>query len=91
MIRKIKTPKLKGCYAWYGVPDDFSGDRPQGKYYLDPYRSKWFVATEVEPTKLKNYIFVSPLGCYNAIATEWLSTEWDTFYKALSNKSLDKT
>jgi len=42
---KIKTSKLKGCYAWYGVPDDFSGDRPQGKYYLDPYRSKWFVQT----------------------------------------------
>jgi Holliday junction resolvase len=54
-------------------------------------RSKWFVAVEDQPTKLKNYIFVSPLNCYNAVASEWLENEWDAFYKALLNKDLDKT
>lgn len=42
---KVKTSKLKGCYAWYGIPDDFQGDKPQGRIFHNPYRSKWFVHT----------------------------------------------
>lgn len=38
---RVKTPSLKGCYAWYHLPADFTGDKPQGKSKKMPYYSRW--------------------------------------------------
>lgn len=46
-------------------------------------RSKWFVATSVQPTKLKKYLYINHISCYNMLAEEWLKEEWNTYVKSL--------
>lgn len=52
-------------------------------------RSKWFVVTNIEPLKSKNYIYVGPMDCYSMVAEEWLKSEWDSFKAAMSKLDLD--
>lgn len=46
-------------------------------------RSKWFVATGVQPTKLKKYLYINHISCYNMLAEDWLKEEWNTYVKSL--------
>lgn len=32
---------LKGCYAWYNIPEDFKGDSPKYKTHKTFYRARW--------------------------------------------------
>jgi Holliday junction resolvase len=88
---KLLTTKAPDLVKWWNrVKIQASGAKCAPLLFYKYDRSKWFVATEVAPVKLKNYIFVAPLNCYNAVATEWLAMEWEAFYQPLLNKSLDK-
>ena len=44
---KISSSKLKGCYAWYKIPEDFNGDQPQLKIKKTFYNSRWKAKTGV--------------------------------------------
>lgn len=52
-------------------------------------RSKWFVTTDVKPTKLKNYLYAGALDCYSFVAEDWLEVEWPMFKLATSKLVLD--
>ena len=43
----ISSTSLKGCYAWYHIPSDYRGDRPQRETKNNPYNSKWRTHTGV--------------------------------------------
>jgi len=40
-----RVPDLKGCYAWYNIPEEFSGDRPRTGSTKSPYSVKWRAQT----------------------------------------------
>jgi Holliday junction resolvase len=52
-------------------------------------RSKWFVTTDIKPTKLKNYLYAGVLDCYSFVAEDWLEVEWPMFKLATSKLVLD--
>lgn len=42
-------------------------------------RSRWFIAVESKPEKVKDYLFISSLNCYVMLAEDFLAQEWKTF------------
>ena len=88
---KLLTTRSSNLTKWWGrlkAQATTSKCAPLLFYKYD--RSKWFVATEMKPRTLKNYLYFGGLDCYNAVADDWLETEWATFFNAFSKIDLDK-
>lgn len=58
---------------WKKLKKEAKGKRPLLFYRWN--RSKWFVVTDVKPTKCKNYLDFPVLGCYIILAEEWITSE----------------
>jgi Holliday junction resolvase len=88
---KLLTTKSSNLVKWWNrlkLQATSSKCEPLLFYKYD--RSKWFVATEMKPRVLKNYIYYGSLDCYNLVAEDWLEAEWSTFFGAFSKLDLDK-
>lgn len=88
---KLLTTKSSNLVKWWNrlkMQATSSKCEPLLFYKYD--RSKWFVATEMKPRVLKNYIYYGSLDCYNLVAEDWLEAEWSTFFGAFSKLDLDK-
>ena len=64
---KVKTTSLKGCLAFYPLPENFSGDKPQRQSNRIPYYSRWSKKTGL-PLTLCVYNLPSPVLLITQVA-----------------------
>ena len=87
---KLLTTKSSNLVKWWNkLKLQASSSKCEPLLFYKYDRSKWFVVTNIEPTKSKNYIYVGPMDCYSMVAEEWLKNEWDVFKAAMSKLDLD--
>ena len=77
---KVLTNKTNNMTQWWTKLRTQAKQCGQEPLLFFKYnRSKLFVATELKPTKVNNFLYISALGCYIMICDEWLSSEGITW------------
>ena len=88
---KLLTTKSSNLAKWWNkLKLQASSAKCEPLLFYKYDRSKWFVATEMKPRVLKNYLYYGGLDCYNLVAEDWLEAEWGAFHAAFSKSDLDK-
>lgn len=79
---KILTSKTNKIVEWWNKIEEQAIDTDTHPLLFVKYdRSKLFVVTNIKPTKVKNYLYISFLKCYIILAEEWLSAEKQKWLK----------
>jgi hypothetical protein len=73
---KILTSKTNKMVEWWNKIEEQAIDSNMEPLLFVKYdRSKVFVATNIKPAKVRNYLYISTLMCYIILAEEWLDKE----------------
>lgn len=79
---KVLTNKSNNLIKWWTKIVQQASDGDQEPLLFFKYnRSKVFVGTEMLPKNVKNFLYISSLGCYTMLANEWLEKEKITWLK----------
>ena len=61
--------------GWVKIKNQATNSKQEPLLFFKYDRSKVFVCSELQPVKLKRYMYISWLNCYTMLAEDWLREE----------------